>query len=425
MLDINLIREKPSIVRENLSRRSDSKLLTLLDGVIRADKTLREYITKANELKRARNILTTEISELLKAKKDASQKIFEAKKLQDEIKKLDYKIGEAKEKVRFLLMRLPNLLDESVPHGESEADNIIVREWGEKPKLDFPIKDHVDLALELDLVDLERAAKVSGARFYYLKRELVELNLAIQKFALDFMRARGFELYQPPYMLHRFGVECATDLTDFEHMIYKIDGEDSYLLPTAEHALLALHANEIFEEKSLPRHYAGISPCFRKEAGAHGRDTKGIFRVHQFEKVEQFVFCKPEDSWRELEFILANAEEFYRKLNLSHRIVNICTGEIGTVAAKKYDIEVWFPGQGKYREVVSCSNCTDYQARRANIRFRPAGNLPTRFVHTLNSTLVASERTLAAILENYQQRDGTIRIPDALVPYLNGLRKIR
>lgn len=425
MLDINLILENPELVRENLRRRNAPDKLAMLEELIKADKERRAYIAQANELKHRRNVISLEISELKKAKKDASQKMREAKDIPNKIKELDSKIADAEGKVNALLMRIPNLLHESVPVGRDESGNVVVREWGSKPKFNFSPKDHIDIALAMDLVDIERAAKVAGARFYYLKRELVQLNCAIEKFALDMLAKRGFTLYQPPYMIRRSGIAGATDLADFEDVIYKIDGEDLFLIPTSEHALLALHSGEILEGKSLPLRYAGISPCFRKEAGAHGRDTKGIFRVHQFEKVEQFVFCRPEDSWKEHELLLSNAEEFYQKLGIPYRVVNVCTGDIGTVAAKKYDIEAWLPGQNKYREVVSCSNCTDYQARRAQVRFRDSPDEKPRFVHTLNSTLAATERVLIAILENYQQGDGSVRVPEVLVPYMNGLREIR
>jgi seryl-tRNA synthetase len=226
-------------------------------------------------------------------------------------------------------------------------------------------------------------------------------------------------------MIKREAIGGAVALSDFEDMIYKIEGEDLYLIATAEHALLAMHMNEILDGNTLPLHYAGVSPCFRKEAGAHGRDTKGIFRVHQFEKVEQFVFCKPEDSWKEHEALLGRAEEFLQSLRIPYRVVNVCSGDLGTVAAKKYDIEAWLPGQGKFRELVSCSNCTSYQAVRSRIRYRDKPNEPTAYVHTLNSTLVATERTLIAIMENYQRRDGSIGIPDVLIPYMRGQEEIR
>jgi len=300
-----------------------------------------------------------------------------------------------------------------------------VRRSGRPPEFDFTPRDHIDLAAQLGLVDLERAAKVAGARFYYLRGDLVKLNYALLKFALDFIEKKGFKLIQPPYFLRRDAIGGAVALSDFEDVIYKVEGEDLYLLPTAEHALLAQHMDEILDGKVLPLRYGGISPCFRKEAGAHGRDTKGIFRIHQFEKVEQFVFCRPEHSWEEHEKLIANAEEFNQLLRIPYRIVNVCTGDLGTVAAKKYDLEAWLPGQGKYREVVSCSNCTAYQAVRSKIRFRDRPDEPTKWVHTLNSTLVATERTLIAIMENYQEKDGSIGIPDALRLYMDGASKIR
>jgi seryl-tRNA synthetase len=274
-------------------------------------------------------------------------------------------------------------------------------------------------------VDLERAAKVAGARFYYLRGDLVKLNYALVKFALDFMEKKGFKLTQPPYFLRREAIGGAVALSDFEDVIYKIEGEDLYLIPTAEHGLLAQHMDEIIDGKSLPLRYAGISPCFRKEAGAHGRDTKGIFRIHQFEKVEQFVFSKPENSWDEHEKLIANAEELFQLLKLPYRVVNVCTGDLGTVAAKKYDLEAWFPGQKNYREVVSCSNCTTYQATRSKIRYRDKPDEPTKWVHTLNSTLVATERSLIPIMENYQNKDGSISIPEVLQPYMGGATTLR
>jgi seryl-tRNA synthetase len=300
-----------------------------------------------------------------------------------------------------------------------------IRTWGEPTRFDFKPKDHIDLALALDLVDIERAAKVSGARFYYLKKDLVRLNFALIMYGLEFMVDRGFVPFQPPYMMKKKVIEGAVALSDFEETIYKIEGEDLFLLATAEHALLGLHAEEILEGKVMPLRYCGISPCFRKEAGAHGRDTKGIFRVHQFEKVEQFTFCRPEDSSREHELLIKNAEEFFQSLKLPYRVVNVCTGDLGTVAAKKYDLEVWLPGQEKYREAVSCSNCTSYQAVRSNVRYRDRPNDPTAYVHTLNSTLVATERALVAIMENYQNENGSIEIPHRLIPYMTGLEIIK
>ncbi len=424
MLDVNLVRSNPELIRENLKKRGAKEKMALLEELLQWDEKRRKLIAEANQLKHKRNVLSQEVSKLKKEGKDITGITKEIKDIPARIKALDEEIARCEEEVRYRLLRLPNLLHESVPVGAGEQDNQVVRSWGEKKELDFPPKDHIDLSIELGLVDIERAARAAGARFYYLKDELVLLNHALISLALDFLRKKGFNLYQPPYMLRRKGVESATDLSDFEEMIYKIEGDDLYLIPTSEHALLALHLDEILDGRELPLRYGGVSPCFRKEAGAHGRDTKGIFRVHQFEKVEQFIFTRPEDSWAEHEKLISNAEEILKMLGIPYRVVNVCTGDIGTVAAKKYDLEAWLPGQGKYREVVSCSNCTDYQARRANIRFRDNPSEPTRFVHTLNSTLIASERVLIAIMENYQRKDGSIEIPEALLPYMGGVKVI-
>jgi seryl-tRNA synthetase len=420
MLDIKMIRENPEMVRSNLARRNDPEILKMFDELIEYDKSWRRYFAEANELRSQRNRITEEIARLKKQGLDVTEKLKEAAVIPARIKEIESKMQEYREKVDYILMRLPNLMDDSVPFGKDENDNVVIRTWGEIRSFNFKAKDHIDLALELDLIDIERAAKVSGSRFYYLKGDLVKLNFALIKYGLDFMTRRGFLPFLPPYMMKRKILEGAVSLADFQDTIYKVEGEDLFLIATSEHALLGLHSDEILDGNRLPLRYCGISPCFRKEAGAHGRDTKGIFRVHQFEKVEQFVFCKPEDSPREHELLIKNAEEFFQSLKLPYRVVNVCSGDLGTVAAKKYDLEVWLPGQGKYREMVSCSNCTSYQAIRSNIRFRDKPNEPTKYVHTLNSTLVATERAIVAILENYQQEDGSIVIPDPLIPYMNG-----
>jgi len=425
MLDIKIVRENPDAVRANLARRNDPEVLRMFDELLGYDQEWRRHFAEAGDLRSKRNKVTEEIARLKRQGLDASEKIKEAAEIPQRIKEVEEKMNLQREKMDYILMRLPNLMDESVPYGKDDTENVVVRTWGEPKKFGFKAKDHIDLAEALDLVDIERAAKVSGARFYYLKGDLVRLNFAVVAYGLDFMAQRGFLPFLPPYMMKKKIVEGAVALGDFEDMIYKIEGEDLFLLATAEHALLGLHADEILDGKNLPLRYCGVSPCFRKEAGAHGRDTKGIFRVHQFEKVEQFVFCKPEDSPKEHELLIRNAEELFQSLKLPYRIVNVCSGDLGTVAAKKYDLEAWLPGQGKYREEVSCSNCTSYQAVRSNVRYRDRTSDPTRYVHTLNSTLVATERTLVAIMENYQQEDGSIVIPEALVPYMNGQREIK
>lgn len=424
MLDIRVIRENPDAVRTNLARRNDQEVLRLYDELLVADREWRRLFTEVGNLRAMRNRVTEEIARMKKQGLDASDKIREAEEIPRRIKALETEMETHRRRMDEILMRLPNTMDDSVPYGKDDTENVVIRSWGKPREMAFSPKDHIDLAMGLDLVDLERAAKVAGARFYYLKNDLVRLNYALIRYGLDFLVGKGFTPFQPPYMMKRKVLEGAVSLSDFEDTIYKVEGEDLYLIATSEHALLGLHSDEILDGQSLPLRYCGVSPCFRKEAGAHGRDTKGIFRVHQFEKVEQFIFSRPEDSASEHELLIKNAEEFFQSLGIPYRVVNVCSGDLGTVAAKKYDLEAWLPGQGKYREEVSCSNCTSYQAVRANIRYRDRPNEPTKYVHTLNSTLVATERTLVAILENYQNSDGSVDIPDVLVPYMQNKTKI-
>jgi len=425
VLDIKVIRENPASVRENLARRNNTDVLAKYDDLLEHDREWRRLFTEAGSLRERRNKVTMEIAALKKRGEDAGEKLKEAGEIPRRIKELEGRMEEERGKMDSALMALPNLLEPDVPYGVDDTQNAVMRTWGEPRSFAFKPKDHIDLASALDLADIERAAKVAGARFYYLKGDLVRLNYAVITYGLDFMAKRGYTPFQPPYMMKRKIIEGAVALSDFEDTIYKIEGEDLYLLATAEHALLGIHSGEILEAGRLPIRYCGVSPCFRKEAGAHGRDTKGIFRVHQFEKVEQFTFCKPADSRKEHEALIRNAEEFFQSLDVPYRVVNVCTGDLGTVAAKKYDLEVWLPGQGNYREAVSCSNCTTYQAVRSNIRSRERTNDPTSWVHTLNSTLVATERALVAIMENYQREDGSIEIPKVLVPYMSGLEAIK
>jgi len=425
MLDMKFVRENPDLVRENLKRRGDLDKVPWVDQVLESDRRWRSLQTEVNNLRGKRNKLTEEIGKLRRQGADASELVKQAEQVPEQIRALETETQDMNRKITDILMLLPNVIHESVPFGKDDSGNVEVRKWREPRQYDFEPKDHIDLAANLGLVDLERAAKVAGARFYYLRGDLVKLNYALVKFALDFIEKKSFKLTQPPYFLRREAIGGAVALSDFEDVIYKIEGEDLYLIPTAEHGLLAQHMDEIIDGKSLPLRYAGISPCFRKEAGAHGRDTKGIFRIHQFEKVEQFVFSKPENSWDEHEKLISNAEELFQLLKLPYRVVNVCTGDLGTVAAKKYDLEAWFPGQKNYREVVSCSNCTTYQATRSKIRYRDKPDEPTKWVHTLNSTLVATERTLIPIMENYQNKDGSISIPEVLQPYMGGATTLR
>jgi seryl-tRNA synthetase len=421
MLDPKLIKEKPEIIRNMLKARA---IEFDLDGLIESDQKRREFIIKTDELRKKKNQVAMAISEKKKGGEDASSILAEMKNISNELTKLESEQEHIESKYLKLASTIPNLVHESVPIGPDESTNKEIKRWGNIPEFDFKIKDHIDISEDLNLVDLERAAKVAGARFYYLKNDLVRLNQALIHFGLDFLAEKGYSLVQPPYMINRESMEGAVIAEDFEEVIYKVEEEDLYMIGTSEHAMAAMHSKEIIEGKEIPMKYAGISPCFRKEAGAHGRDQKGIFRVHQFDKIEQFVFSKPEDSWKEHEKMLAVAEEFYQKLEIPYRVMLLSTGDTGKISAKTYDIEAWMAGQNAYREIVSCSNCLEYQARRLKIRFRDKTNEDTQYIHTLNSTLIATTRVLVAIMENFQTKDGHIRIPQVLQGYMGNQKEI-
>ncbi|MCP1662730.1 MAG: serine--tRNA ligase [Methanocalculus sp. MSAO_Arc1] len=422
MLDIKFIRANPDIVRADLLKRNDNERLVWVDELLMADQRVRELKVEIDALRSRRNTISREINAARKAGDDTSALLEEAKALPEKIRSLDQIKDEAEEQVRYYLMRLPNILDESVPAGEGEAGNVEIRKVGTIRQFSFPLKNHGQLAVEQGWADFERAARASGSGFSYLKGNLVLLDMALQRYAIDLLMKQGFTPIIPPYMMNRESYEGVTDLSDFEDVMYKIQDMESYLIATSEHPICAMYQDEIFEEKDLPLKLAGLSPCFRKEIGSHGIDTKGLFRVHQFHKVEQFVFCKPQDSPAFHDELLLNAEQLYTDLGLPYHVVLICTGDIGTVAAKKYDIEVWMPREEAYREVVSCSNCTSYQAVRLGMRMRDPEDFETKhYIHTLNSTEVATSRTIRAILENYQQEDGSVEIPRVLRPYMNDM----
>lgn len=421
MLELKFIRNNPDVVRADLTKRGDVEKLAWIDDLLEKDIQSREMQIDINTMRNRRNIISREIKEAKKAKQDISGLLEEAKTLPAKIKEGEAALEEIKEKLNFYLMRIPNILHESVPVGCDDSENVQAKIWGEPVVPSFELKNHGELAVEKGLADFERAAKISGSGFYMLKGNLALMDLALQRLALDVLGERGYMPVMPPYMMNRAAYEGVTDLADFENVMYAIDGEDEFLIATSEHPMAAMYMNEIFEEKDLPLKLAGISPCFRREIGSHGLDTRGLFRVHQFNKVEQFVYCKPEDSWALHEELLKNAEDIFQMLGLPYRVVNICTGDIGTVAAKKYDIEVWMPREETYREVVSCSNCTAYQSVRLNIRGRDAHDFENKYpLHTLNSTAVATTRTIRAIMENFQEEDGTVVIPEVLRPYMNG-----
>jgi len=423
MLDLKFILNNPDEVKNDLKKRGMEDRILWVDDIIKITEKQKGVKKKLEELRHLRNKISKEVNSLKKQGRSVKELLEKASKLPEEIKKLETEYEESEEKIKYYLMRIPNILHESVPVGKDETENVELYRKGVPKKFDFELKPHGQLAEELGIADFKRAAKVIGSGFVYLKRELALLDIAIQRFAIDFLMKKGFELVEPPFMLGRKAYEGVTSLDDFQNVMYKIEGEDAYMIATAEHPLVSMYKDEVIDEDDLPIKLVGFSPCFRKEIGSHGVDTRGFFRMHQFNKVEQIVLSKPEDSWNYFDEILKNTEEMLQKLELPYRVVNICTGDIGIVASKKYDIEAWFPRENAYREVASCSNCTSYQAVRLNIKFMRK-NREKEYIHTLNNTGLATSRTMRAIIENYQNKDGSIDIPKALQPYMNGMKKI-
>ena len=416
MLDINLIRKNPEIVKQSQKKRGISE--QEVDKVLKLDKEWRELKEEVDNLRNKRNKVSEQINQAKKQKKPINNLIEEARKIPQLLAEKEKQESEKKQ-------ARDNILNKSVPVGDA-SKNKVIKTYGKpkktKSKTGFKPKDHADILETLDLLDTKKASEVAGSRFYYLKGDLVKLNFAIINFALDFLRNKKFILVQPPYMLRREVLGGAIPLSDFEDVIYKIQDEDLYLIGTAEHALNAYYSNEIIDIKNLPIRLAGVSPCFRKEAGAHGKDTKGIFRVHQFEKVEQFVFCNPKDSWKEFDLILNNTISMFKLLGIPFRTIVLASGDTGRVPAKTIDVEGWFPSQNAYRELASCTNCLDYQARRSNTRYQDKNEI--KFLYTLNNTAIATERMIACIVDNFQQKDGSIKIPKALWKY-TGFKEIK
>jgi seryl-tRNA synthetase len=432
---LHALRENPEILYDSQRRRGLST--EIVDRAIELDRSWRQKLKEVNELRRKRN----ELSRLVKDSKGAERQklIEEAKKVSESVKKGEDELRKIEIELENVLLSIPNIIHESVPIGKDDTENVPIKYWGKARvyfedvdsfvemtdgKADYEVSDtkpvgHADAVEIFGWADIERASKVAGSRFFYLLEDLVWLDIALTFYALDFMAKKGFKILQPPFMMRSEAYRGVTAFSDFEEVIYKIEDEDLYLIATSEHPIAAMHMNEVLEEDELPLLYAGVSPCFRKEAGAHGKDTKGIFRVHQFNKVEQFVFCLPDESWEWHEKLMTNVEELWQGLGIPYRIVNICTGDIGIVAAKKYDLETWMPAQAKYREMVSCSNCTDWQSYRLNIRYAEEKGKPSKgFVHTLNSTAIATTRAITAIVENFQLEDGRVEIPKVLRKYL-------
>ena len=428
MLDINFVRENADVVKASEKKRGHAP--EKVDEVLKLDQDWKRELKVMEELNHKRNVVSQEINQSKKSGNSslADKKIKEMRQVIDTIKNQEDKATELLKKRNLVLASIGNVLHESVPKGKDDSENEEIKKVGKIPKFDFPIKDHIELGLELDIIDLDTAAKNSGARFYYLKNEGALLSLALQRFAIDRILAKKYSLISTPVMLNRAALEGGVNLSEFEDTIYKIENEDLYLIGTSEHPLVALRKDQILEEKELPIKICGVSPCFRKELGSHGRDDKGIFRVHQFNKIEQIVYCKPEDSYKYFEELQKNSEELFKELDIPFRVVRICTGDIGNKQALQYDIEAWMPGQndkkGNYREVTSCSNCLDYQAVSLNTKFkRKTGE--KEYVHLLNNTALTDTRPIVAILENFQTKSGTVKIPKALVPYMNGIKEIK
>ena len=413
MLDLKAIREDPERFRTALARR-DGALSADVDRLLETDRRWRELTARVEDLRAEQNRGSKAVGEA--AGEDRERLIGELRKISEELGKLEPELTSVEEELLALASRLPNPPHESVPVGETDDDNQLVREVGTPPSFPFEPKDHVELGQALGVIDLERAARTSGTRFAYLLGGAVWTQWALVRYCLDHLTAKGFLPVVPPVLVREEAMYGTGFLPTDEAQLYVTREDDLYLVGTSEVALAALHQGEILDPESLPRRYVGYSTCFRREAGAHGKDTRGIFRVHQFDKVEMFSFCDPDASWEEHEFLLSCEEELLAGLGLPYRVMNVCTGELGASAAKKYDIEVWLPGQDRYRELTSCSNTTDYQARRLEVRARyPDGN---RHVHTLNGTASAVGRMLIALLENFQDEAGSVALPEGLHPYL-------
>ncbi|MCG0277099.1 MAG: serine--tRNA ligase [Thermanaeromonas sp.] len=418
MLDIKLLRDNPELVDRGLKRRG---LAAPLDHFLELDARRRSLLTEVEKLKHKRNVVSEEIGKLKKAGKEPVELIAEMREVSQRIKALDEEIRAVEEELDKELLTLPNLPHSSVPDGSGPEDNVVVRTWGEKTSFSFTPRPHWEIGEELGIIDFERGSKVAGARFVFYRGAGARLERALINFMLDLhIEKHGYTEVFPPYLVNSQTMIGTGQLPKFAEDMFHVTGTDYYLIPTAEVPVTNLYRDEILDGDLLPIYHVAYSACFRAEAGAAGRETRGLIRQHQFNKVELVKFTRPEDSYEELEKMTRDAEEVLRLLGLPYRVVVLCAGDLGFSAAKTYDIEVWFPAAGTYREISSCSNCEDFQARRANIRFRPSPKEKPRYVHTLNGSGVAVGRTLAAILENYQREDGSVVIPPVLRPYMGG-----
>ena len=425
MIDIKLIRENSELVKENIKKKFQNDKLQLVDEIIGKDCEWRKLKYEADNLRKERNIVSEGINQAKKSKdnKKAEQLIKKAKEIPEEISKLEEKEEKLQEEIIKMLIQIPNMMSSKVVKGKDATENIEIKKWGKLPKFDFPIKNHVELAEELGIANFEKSAEVTGKGFYYLKNELAILNQALIRFTIDFMREKNWEYIETPLMLNKKSIFASMDKTAIEQSVYSIKDDDLYLIGTAEQSLLAMHSGDIIQEEKLPKKYFSYSMCFRKEIGAHGINEKGLWRTHQFNKVEQFAFCKPEDSEKIYNEMMKNTEEIIEALELPYRIIDLCSGDMADWKYKSADFEVYRATTKKYDEIMSLSNCTDYQARKLDIKcIDKHGN--RRVLHTLNDTAIATSRIMVALLENNQQKDGSIKIPKALWKY-TGFKKIK
>lgn len=422
MLDIQLFRENSKLIKDNLKKKFQEEKIKLVDEVIALDEDWKKLKKHADDLRSERNTLSKEVNEAKKAGKDIKPILKKVKEIPLKIEKVEEKIKKNRELTFQHMMSIPNIIDSKTPIGKDESKNVEIAKFGKPEKFDFEVKGHVELTEQLDIADFESSATVAGKGFYYLKGDLALLNQALQRFGVDFITKRGYTLVEPPLMTRKFILDGVVDMTFFNEMMYKIEEEDLYLIATSEHPLIGMFVNATINEDKLPIKISGISPCFRKEIGAHGIDEKGLFRTHQFNKVEQVILCKPKDSPKLYEELLKNSIDLFKELGLPTRVLESCSGDLGELKSRGADLEAWSPRKQGYIEICSVSNLTDAQARRLNIK---AKNKDGKYVvHTLNNTMIATSRAMVAILENYQNKDGSITIPKVLRPYMQGKKKI-
>lgn len=421
MLDPRFVRDNVDAVKEALRKRGYE---FPLQQFLAIDEKRMKVMREAEELRNRRNVVSEEIGRLKKQKADASVQLGEMKTVSDRIKALDETLRGFEEETRSLMLTIPNIPHESVPVGKDETENVEIRKWGTPPEFDFEPLNHWDIAETLDIIDFDRASKIAGARFAIMKGAGARLERALMNFMLDLNTSKGYKEIFPPILVNRESMTGTGQLPKFEAELFRTADPEFYLIPTAEVPVTNIHRDEILKEADLPVYYTAYTPCFRREAGSYGKDTRGLIRQHQFNKVELVKFVRPEDSYAEHEKLTNDAEDILQKLGLPYRVISLCTGDLGFSSAKTYDLEVWLPGQNRYREISSCSNFEDFQARRANIRFKREGKKGTEFVHTLNGSGLAIGRTLVAVLENYLQKDGSVIVPEVLRRYM-GAEKIQ